>query len=139
MSSDVPRAADNALPIIDRNPEWRMVWDELAKSQQKEIDRAVRRGEAMDDAGHAAVAAGAAIRAQRVLTIYSLVFFIGGAAMTWWLWSIKPQEPPASYWIALFTGLIWFIVAPASALFRRHRAARAERANRGVGMNAGGE
>lgn len=34
------------LGITHRDPEWRMVWDELDRPLQKEIRRSIRRGEA---------------------------------------------------------------------------------------------
>ncbi|MDP9069248.1 MAG: hypothetical protein M3N53_13010 [Actinomycetota bacterium] len=124
--------ADERLPIIHRNPEWRMVWDELDKPLQREVRRTIRRGQAMTDPGHAAVAAGAAIRWRRELTIQGVVSVILGAAMAVALWSIKPSNPNFFYWLQCFVAATWLLIGPTAGVFWRRRAISAERANRKV-------
>lgn len=128
--------ADEPLPIIDRTPEWRMVWDELDKPLQKEIWRTIRRGEAMSDPGRAAVTAAAAIRWQRQLLIQAVLFFVVGAVMAIGLWKIKPADPNFFYWMQTIIAAAWLFVGVPMALFWRRRASAAEAANREVVKHA---
>lgn len=109
-----------------------MVWDELDKPLQREIRRTIRRGQAMRDPGHAAVAAGAAIRWRRELTIQGVVSVILGSVMALALWSLKPSNPNFFYWLQCFVAATWLLIAPAAAVFWSRRAAAAEQANRQV-------
>ena len=109
-----------------------MVWDELDLPLRKEIRRVIRRGDAMEQPGHAAVAAAAAMRRRRQLTVQAILFFVVAAPMLLWMWRMKPRDPTVAFWVQFCIWTLWIAVGLPAALFIRARAIRAEEANKAV-------
>jgi hypothetical protein len=123
----------NYVPILD-GQEFREFWeDHLTKDARRNIRRAVRRGEGLDDPGLASAAVSLARKYQRIskagLILYGLVF----AFWVWqfvWLMAI-PGTGTVSFW-RVIAGL-WVLMLPIKLgvwfMFQRPRYRQAEKEN----------
>lgn len=108
---------------------WRSIWEELSADQRARIQRAVRRGEAVDDSSEATVAAEYAERAKRGVTLGAAVTVVGYSVLLGLVLAVlRPTMTPTTLVLVLTWGVV-AVATPLSAWVRIRRFRRSRAAN----------
>src|ERR671919_1390079 len=121
--------------LLGRSPVWRQLWDErLTEEHRREISRAARRGEDLQDPFHAALAAGWAHRRKRAIQLNLTLFPLTLALIAAQIWGNCLGERGGAVFCAVFIAIAVLAmgVVPIIAVRSLRTLASAEERNRRV-------